>query len=305
MPAAEFEEREYESAALVELADGGGAVFTPGQVLEKIVGYDSVAAPVREHILWRLLRVPRPRGLALVPTLWPAAARPTRDVLPSTPVSVVLQYKRPEYLRAPQASQWRLWGRDYYRVERRDAQHRILRNLETRAGDAVVVRYVSPAFWRRGDLEQAHLRRTVLSRSGFVAPSSFGRHRVWTYIEPGTDGQFNPRNARVTFETYSSLTSRWAAEFEGTPSGLPARREVIPEHLATVARAASYRNPAIRKTVQTWMRAVVSADLGLSQRDLVALSAYATIASTSAHVGAVWFIADTADGGMTGTQPAD
>ncbi len=66
---AEFEEREYESAALVELDDGAlGPVWTPGQVLEKILGFDLVAQPDDAHPLWAVLRAPRPPGLRLVPT---------------------------------------------------------------------------------------------------------------------------------------------------------------------------------------------------------------------------------------------
>lgn len=70
MPRAEFEEKEYEMAFNIELAAGGGAVFSSGQVLEKIVGYDAAGAPDRDHAVWQILSVPRPKGLRLVQTHW-------------------------------------------------------------------------------------------------------------------------------------------------------------------------------------------------------------------------------------------
>ena len=48
MVLAEFEEKEYEIPAAIELASGRsrfGHVFSPGQVLEGILGYDAAVTP--------------------------------------------------------------------------------------------------------------------------------------------------------------------------------------------------------------------------------------------------------------------
>ena len=97
MPWAEFEEKQYEIAATVELGRRGD-VFGAGQVLEKIVGYDAAAAPSADHPIWRVLRLPRPRGLRLLPSHWQRRTQPAARELPSVAVSLILQYKRPEYL---------------------------------------------------------------------------------------------------------------------------------------------------------------------------------------------------------------
>lgn len=69
---AEFEEKQYEVPACIELATGklGAGVFSSGQVLEKILGYDVAARVDPNHLLWRVLRAPRPAGVSLVPEFW-------------------------------------------------------------------------------------------------------------------------------------------------------------------------------------------------------------------------------------------
>jgi hypothetical protein len=65
---AEFEEKEYEIAFTIELAADRGIVFSSGQVLEKVVGYDVASDPSPNHLIWELLQVPRPEGLRLAPS---------------------------------------------------------------------------------------------------------------------------------------------------------------------------------------------------------------------------------------------
>lgn len=72
--AAEFEEKQYECAFNVELG-ASGPVFASGQVLEKLTGYDTVADPGSSHVLWRILAIPRPPGIRLVPDHWSPAVR--------------------------------------------------------------------------------------------------------------------------------------------------------------------------------------------------------------------------------------
>lgn len=93
VPRAEFEEKQYEMAACVELMDKvrlhRGSVFSSGQVLEKILGYDAAAAPAPDHAIWRILEMPRPRGVRLYPTIWAPGRRPRADRLPGSPISLI------------------------------------------------------------------------------------------------------------------------------------------------------------------------------------------------------------------------
>jgi hypothetical protein len=285
VPWAEFEEKQYEIAAAIELGRRGD-VFGAGQVLERIVGYDAAATPSSDHPLWRVLRVPRPAGLRLLPSHWHGERQPRPEALPSALVSLILQYKRPEYLQRANAKQWRFWGRPYFRITRGSHQQRILLRLERNLGPAAIVRYAAPAFWQRGELEAAQLSHDVLLRSGYVRPSDFGRHHVWTYNEPGVDGRANPAGPRRPFETFETVL------FQEQLSGLSemALFEGLPQHLRGVGEAAMARNPTLRRNVEVWLRTLFSRDLGLTANQIWQLGDLAAIVSVTDQIGASWHL---------------
>jgi hypothetical protein len=251
MPRAEFEEKEFEQAALVELANGGntkthGAVFSAGQVLERVVGYDAATAPARHSAIWQLLEVPRPAGLRLVSEFWPVARQPAAERLPATPVSLILQFKRPEYLVGHRAAQWGLWRQPFFRFMRKHHQHEVLVHLERRLGEGALVRYAAPAFWRRAELEGAHLGREILVRTGFAAPTDFGRHRVWSYVRPGIDGRGNPTGRHKPFTTFERLIADAFIPDGSSTDLIPARS--LDDHLMLLGEVARERRPTCAPT---------------------------------------------------------
>lgn len=292
---AEFEEKEYEVAASVELGSGGGFLMSPGQVLEEVVAYDVAAGPVANHVIWRLLSVERPAGVRLVPRLWFAGSRPAPGRLPTQPVSMILQYKRPEHLRGSRAAQWSFWKTPYFRFERREPQHRALRRLDRLLLEHAVVRYAAPAFWQVSELEAAIVTRSVLDRSGFVAPTALGSHRVWTFTEPGTTGRANPSGRSAHFEAIEELLRLGQTDSERL---LPQRVdgiEALSEHLEVVAAAARNRAPRLRTQVDRWMASVRRRDLILSEEGLRRIGNLASITSLTSQIGAWWSIADRLD----------
>lgn len=135
MGTAGFEEKTYEVAYCIELAVGGEPqVYSPGQVLEKLLGFDAAGNPDPHHVIWAVLALPRPHGAQLVPSLWGAskAVQPAAAALPSYPISVFLQFKRPECLQGPAAKQWKMWHHPYYRFRRSKEQQQVLGRLERR-----------------------------------------------------------------------------------------------------------------------------------------------------------------------------
>jgi hypothetical protein len=283
---AEFEEKQYEIAATVELGRRGD-VFGAGQVLEEIVGYDAAAAPSSDHPLWRVLRVPRPRGLRLLPSHWQRGTEPHPQDLPSRLVSLILQYKRPEYLRGANAKQWQLWRRPYFRITRSSRQQRILLRLERNLGTAATVRYAAPAFWQRGELEAAQLAHEILLRSGYVRPLDLGSHRVWTYEEPGIDGRANPAGPRRPFETFERLL--FEDRRTSGPSDL-ALYEGLPNHLRALGDAATERTPILRRRVEIWVRRLFSRDVGLTPDQILQLGDLAAIVTVTDQIGASWHL---------------
>jgi hypothetical protein len=88
-----FEEKQYENAANGELWTTPPQFFTPGQVLENVLGFDLAGMPQNANPIWGVIKQGVPPGILLSPNLWPAGARPAPDQLPSFAVSLVLQYK--------------------------------------------------------------------------------------------------------------------------------------------------------------------------------------------------------------------
>jgi hypothetical protein len=129
MTADTLAERSYEIAYCAELASGPGrapALFAPAQVLEKILGFDAAAGPPSGHVVWKVLGLPRPAGVSLLPGLWAGGARPKAASLPRYPVSLFFQFKRSEYLHGGRAKQWRMWGKSpYYRFARTKHQQQV------------------------------------------------------------------------------------------------------------------------------------------------------------------------------------
>lgn len=302
MPHAEFEEKQYETAANIELAWGvrHPAVFSSGQVLEEILGYDTAAAPSPSHVIWRVLGVARPNGVRLVPSFWFPQTVPPANRLPLSPVSLVLQFKRPDHLRGAAARQWRLWSHPYFRFERTEKQHQVLRRIEQRVGSAAVVRYAAPAFWRYAELEAHQLEGRVLEESGFVSPVALGSHRVWTYDRPGALGYPNPDGDGLRFESLEELLFR---EFPSVQPAEVVLYRPLAEHLALLAEAVGYRAPAVRGPVEEWVRLVAREIPELEHGPLARLHDYALVQSALAKIGACWFL--TGNGASLGLPPED
>jgi hypothetical protein len=289
---AEFEEKEYEVAADLELAAGPAgfrAVFSAGQVLESIVGYDVAADPSQDHPIWNLLNVARPPGVVLVPGHWAPGVSPSAKQLPGNPISLIFQYKRPEWMVGPSAGQWKLWRQPYLRFTIRPRQQALLLRLQQKLSSQAVVRYVSPAFWRRGDFEAALLRRQILGKSGFVGPDALAGHRAWTYLQPGSVGRANPSPARRTFEDLSGLRTRLAEPSKATRHEIVKRGTGLLDHLALLGAAAREREPRLRSGLEHWDR-LLARDGILSPPQRAAVLDLASVVSLTTRAGLSWYL---------------
>lgn len=275
----------------IELVAGDtrpATVFPCGQVLEEILGYDAAADPKREHPIWQLLAIPRPDGLRLMPEYWEEFRRPKREQLPPSPISLILQYKRPEYMQGARARQWPMWGAPYYRFNVVPHQQRVLKRLERAVGADVIVRYACPAFWRRTDFDRVRLGRTVIAESGFVSPASLSGHRVWTFDHPGADGRGNPSGTRHMFETVEQLLASLQRTQLGHSELVPTSR--IDHQFSALAKAARQREPRVRSIVDGWIRTVDQANIGINGMQLEQLRAYASVLTLLHRIRASWFI---------------
>lgn len=291
MAAPEFEEKEYEFQFALELAAGRlGTVWSAGQVIEGIVGFDGVSDPDVDHVVWQVLNVDRPPGIVLAPAHWRGGQRPSPTDLVSRPVSLVLQYKRAERIIGARAKQWHLWRTPYFRFSRSSRQHSILRRLENALREDAVVRYAAPAFWTRAELEAHAVAGKVISNSGFVSPMTLGSHKVWTYLAPGTHGRGNESGREADFESSDQLLqviARPTADAQG--EGAVVLRDDLPT--TPFREVAAYRQPRLRSGLEVLERNLNHADIPISQGAIRAIVGVAAMTSLARAAGGNWYLA--------------
>jgi hypothetical protein len=212
-----FEEKQYEQAANIELGLRHTNIFSAGQVMESVLGYDAAAHQPANSPIWKILRANPRSGIVLVPNLWfRAAAQPPSAVLPTKIVSLVLQYKRPEYLSKWNSKQWHYWNQPYFRFELLDHQQRILEAFESSSGASIVTRYASAAFWKFAELENRIVNRKVLEDSNYVRPNRLTGHQCWSYVRSGILGYANAAPEEIVCERFDELFNGLSQEAEET-----------------------------------------------------------------------------------------
>lgn len=284
MPKAGFEEKQYEAAANMELTLYHPGVFASGQVLEGVVGYDVAANQPQNAPIWQLIGVNAPPGLQLVPNHWNGQrTRPKAAELPSTFVSLIIQYKRPQYLNTSRAAQWHHWKTPYFRFEVSNYapthQHDTLMDLEATLSPNAVVQYACPAFLTLASLETHQLNRTILASTNFVEPSGIGGHSVWTYTNAGTIGYANPEGEEVKGRSFKQV---WTlVERKG-------KKENLLQHLRRLAEGIERQEK--RALGLDWLGKFPVGDLSAARiqglRDVV------TLGSTFGRMGASWSVVD-------------
>lgn len=184
MPIAQFEEKEFEGPLNLQLAVQG-RMWSPGQVLEKLVGFDA-ALLVHDAVFWaRNGFTAPPPGATVLPGWWPWASSVflrRKRVPPSYPLNVFLQYKRPEYLSGGRASEWSHWKRPYFRVSIIRHQQRALVACANEVGRNGVVAYASPAFHSRTALFNHVEQQTLVANTHFANPRKLTGHSRYTYV---------------------------------------------------------------------------------------------------------------------------
>lgn len=278
----EFEEKEFENAANTELAWNQAHVFSPGQVAEAILGYDAaVELPpgATADVVRRLIGARPSLGAKLTPNFWSGCRdAPPQTSLPKRYVSLLLQYKRADYVVELRARQRRHWAQAYFRWSTRPKQHRVLLKLERNLGSRAAVRYAAPAFIARAILETKQVQRQVLASTNFVSPGRIGDHRNWTYITAAGPGFANPRGEEIDSEDYGSLIGNAFADVPSVP---------LSTHLAELVDASLPRThrPRPHRHLPLW-----ADEYELSVDALDELTAVVTLGHTFSARGLSWWI---------------
>lgn len=203
---AEFEEKEFETlsnaAFTIEQARRGGSVrlFSPGQALEKILGYDFATRVDPRGSLYRRLFGAAPGAVGVSKAAQAANQIPVSKT--THLLNVFLQYKRPQYFAAGHRS--KVWPSSHahlaFQVREQNPdpslrfeQIRALRRLQVNLGDSARVSYACPSTWKKQELYDTFYQGSLLRSSVFVGPEKMLRagnpdfHTRWT---------FDPANAR-------------------------------------------------------------------------------------------------------------
>jgi hypothetical protein len=274
MDVAQFEEKQYETGLLFELAGTSPDFFPSGQALEAALGYDFALSPGDSRI-WGLLDAGLPPGIVLTPSLWPSGRRPDANRLPPNVVSLIVQAKRPQYLDHWRAGQHHHWRGPYFRFHLDQSQQGTLAHLERRVARAALVRYACAAFVEYSALIRHQLRRTLAQNSTFVAPGALVGHRLWSYAGPGTTGYANPEGQVAEADSLESLLATARAT---------AARQSLAEHFHSLASALGESEQG-----EAWT-SLLADELRLDEPRADVLLAWARVASTVARAGASWLI---------------
>lgn len=188
MAIAEFEEKEIECSLNGQLGNGS-LLWAPGQVLEKLVGFD-VAMWTVNAVFWAARGfVTPPQGAVIAQGWWPVPSTMFNNrSLPPFNINLFLQYKRPEFLSRSSASEWTSWNRTYFRFKLMNHQQKALDACAAALGPNGLVAYACPAFYLRADYWQHILNGTLLKNTHFAPAQYLSGHGRYTYIDTTTPG---------------------------------------------------------------------------------------------------------------------
>lgn len=290
MPKTNFEEKEYETLmnqtlgieAYLQNKDAMPAVYSPGQMLEKHVGFDFSTYLVPTSAIYKILF-----GSS---NSWPAPPRTKASVsLPAAALSsnCFLQYKRPEYL-TPGHRQLYWVGEPFYRfdVQSGPSQARNHEQLETlvelgrMCKGSAIVRYACPATNERAVLHQRYAQKRLLDCSVFVDPRCLGQkqggppwHNYWAFKRStnGYTGRGNPDGEEMELisgdKFWDDGEYQQIEEFPGTVT-----------RLSSVMDEVLFATPYFRKnhvvegrarSIRPWVRALVEEAQNEAQHDII------------------------------------
>ena len=196
MKPAEFEEREYEAPLYNQLERSVTMLWSPGQVLEGLIGIDRASMVHDLEFFWRTIGLSRiPRGAVLSRYVWPFSwgPRSSQQQLPNFRLNLFLQAKRSHFSsRTPKAMkamglQGPMWA---FFID--EGQQRLLEYLSKRVKGRAHVAYAAPVFHEKRHLFLHTRARTIVANSTFPSVIRLRGHKGWYYQRQGAVGVANP-----------------------------------------------------------------------------------------------------------------
>lgn len=187
MPVAEFEDKAFESALNVQLLVESAQLYSPGQVLEAVLGFD--VAMLTQHVShWRLWNLQAPAGGVMTDAWGLADVTQPLSRLPDFKCNVFVQYRRPSYMAHESGAEWPTWTRPYYRYAVAPPQQATLDQCAAALGKNGLVMYAAPAFWSLRDLCTFTARGMLVEHTSLVEVTELHGHKIYTYATAGGNG---------------------------------------------------------------------------------------------------------------------
>ncbi len=223
----EFQEREYESLFIQELAKLGSVTWSPGQTDECLLGFDGALwidpsrllrfgfprpdhARHRWHHFWPFWEPEFWHGQQLHSQFIDEWRRFANDTFPKKSLNFFVQHKRP-FQTTEQGACGDHWRQAYFEFKIDTQQQRRLEQLENKLGDAGVVTYSCAAFLKKDDLWKHQENTAIVRNSNFVSAKKLSGHNRYTFIDSGHSGYANPDPEAIEDEP---LFERIASAYE-------------------------------------------------------------------------------------------
>lgn len=193
---AKFEEKSYEQHLTSELVHSPRLFFSPGQVLESIVGFD-VALRTSNPIFWKLfpsmcpwwqrMFFMHPPGTHLKHEWWQELEGEI-ERFPKFKFNCFIQAKRPSRMVRSDAAEYSVWEKPYFRYDMFSNQQQALESLAQKTSGKAIVVYACPAFHTSKELWAAIDAGQLVKQSNFCEVAKLNGHSRYSFISPGNFG---------------------------------------------------------------------------------------------------------------------
>lgn len=205
----DYEEAQFEAPLMAELADSSQSLFRPGNVAERMLGFDG--AVLSHHpLFWSLWgRSPGTGKPSLPDWLFDQEVDLT---LPEWRLNLFVQSKRPQWMKQSHAKEWEEWKKEYFRFIITPHQQGALEICTERLGSAGLVVYAAPAIGEARELHEVIATQNVVNETNFVEAERLTGFRRYSYVAAGVGGKRHGSVEEVPhLDIFEALDRRRAA----------------------------------------------------------------------------------------------
>lgn len=216
---AQFKEKTFETAFVGELRLLTNELFAPDQCDEFFLGFDAAA-----HIPWEFLPPILPfmrrrrwgRLFGITASEIGDFGRRLNDRLPPFRLNVFIQFKRNEYLKTRNASEWLHWDAPYFRYKIEARQQRLMAKIADVAQGRAASVYAAAAFHLSDELFNFQANETVIENSNIASAELLTAHKVFSYNSAGYFGLGHSDPEEIRSPSIEEILEQ-SRESEGIP----------------------------------------------------------------------------------------